>query len=127
MARQITPFSFTAAFTAKFSHHLSYTFPSYKLLNSASRLHSNECVNQWQCEAAEIMILSTSRQLYRSESINHRAASTGNDSITAPVKLTVVSQKNSSPFKVLNAALNYKGLRSDWSFDFQSVRDKGMK
>lgn len=74
MVKQITPLSFTAAFTAKFSHHLSHTSLCYKLLNSGSRLHSNEHVNQWQSGAVEIMILSTSGRLYRSKSINHRAA-----------------------------------------------------
>ena len=48
----------------------------------------------------EIMILSTSGQVYRSKSINHRLASKGNDSITAPVKVTVDREKkNESLFQ----------------------------
>lgn len=91
MARQITPFSFTAAFTAKLLHHLSYTFLAINFLSQGAVYIAMSSVNQWQCEAAEMMVLSTSGQLYPSKSINDRLASKGNDSITAPVQLAVVT------------------------------------
>lgn len=91
MARQITPFSFTAAFTAKLLHHLSYTSLAINFLSQGAVYIAMSSVNQWQCEAAEMMVLSTSGQLYPSKSINDRLASKGNDSITAPVQLAVVT------------------------------------
>lgn len=125
MVKQITPLSFTAAFTAKFSHHLSHTSLCYKLLNSGSRLHSNEHVNQWQSGAVEIMILSTSGRLYRSKSINHRAAFQRKRLNYCTCQIHCGQAEKLVFFFfffILNALLNSEGL---WS-DFQSG-DNEMK